>query len=99
MHVIHCWVREGVAADLDGDDLVVLVDAHAKFCREQIPILIPGRVGSACGQARVGGHITVLSAVQDGVSGDENHTVSECSAKGSCMIGMRACFKHVKLMP
>ena len=65
MHVIHCWVREGVAADLDGDDLVVLVDAHAKLCREQVPILIPGRVGSACGQARVGGHITVLPAMQN----------------------------------
>ena len=63
--VIHCWVREGVAADLKSDDLVVLVDAHAKLCCEQVPILIPGWVGSACGQACVGGHITVLPAMQN----------------------------------
>ena len=72
MHVIHCQVREGVAADLDGDDLVVLVDAHAKLCREQVPILIPGRIGSACGQACIGGHITVFSAMQD-----STHRLSE----------------------
>jgi hypothetical protein len=28
---LHCSVMSGMAAYLDGDDLVVLVDAHAKF--------------------------------------------------------------------
>ena len=36
---------------------------------------------------------------QQGVLGDEKHLVFECPALQDCMIGMRTCFKHLKVMP
>ena len=34
-----------------------------------------------------------------GVLGDENHLMYECPALQICVIGMRTCFKHLKVMP
>lgn len=56
------WELGENAAHLNGDDLMILVHAHAKLCREQVAVLIPGRVCSAGGEACVGRHIPVLPA-------------------------------------
>ncbi len=60
LHDSHCHFSVGLLADLYGDDLVILVDAHPKLCCEQVSVLIPGGVCSACGQACVGCDIAIL---------------------------------------
>lgn len=58
-----CSLKQAGSAGghLHHDDLMVTVQAQAELGGEHIAIVVLGGIGGPCGEARVGGHIPVLT--------------------------------------